>query len=175
MEAKYDRSRTPVHANPPTKTAVATAMGWQDPVSGELLVSIKGLLNDKGEIPVTPPAADTGSSAAVVTPTEPAAVVEPAVPGPAASDAVVEPVVTPDAPAVTEPLAPVAEVEVPPLFEIAYKGKTATVTILDPNKHAYTKWTVDGVEDSEKGNTKEMPKGSVFSTKSAKGEFNGKA
>lgn len=61
-EATYERPSSPAHLRPPVEGAVASAQGWHHPVTNELLVSARGLLdNDIVAAAVVAPQADTGS------------------------------------------------------------------------------------------------------------------
>ena len=161
-----DTNRQPVHANPPIEGAIPTAHGWRHPVTDELLVSVRGLVDDNGSTPATPAKVDTvPPSAEVVVPAEPVVVTEPAVPA--------EPVV------VTEPAEPAEPVAFDnSLFKFEKSGKDGIVqvTLRAPNHHAYTKWVVDGAEiEGVRGNVTEFEIGTAFTANNAKGTFNGQA
>lgn len=173
MEMQYERPAHPVHYKPPMEGAVATAEGWRHPKTGELLVSIRGLLNDKAapaeSSVVSNPVSQTEGDGNPAPQTEGDG--NPADPqantGGAEGDAQPEGG-APDGGKKDDG----TEAKI---FDVVVNGEVATVTILSPNNHASTKWTVNGELSATKGNTIEVPVGATFTSKSAKGEFNGKA
>ena len=61
------------------------------------------------------------------------------------------------------------------LFSFEKTAEGVKVTILAPNQHKWTKWTVNGAAIDQTGNEVVIPEGAEFTAKSSKGEFTGKA
>ena len=192
MQASYEKPTGPAWARPPIADAVATAMGWKHPTTGELLVSVKGLLNNTAEPVAEEASADNlpkirGTKVTAIITDESGTI------GnmdrdfwlpPVAGDAVT-PVLADKVP----PVADEAAVPVPPaspadsgatadgekIFAIKAGKTTSMVELLAPNHHAYTKWEVNGEPIVKRGNTCEVPNGAAFTARNAKGEYTGNA
>lgn len=171
-------------------------MGWRHPHTNELLVSVKGLLDNKAEAVLTPQNPSTvsappsaGSAEVVVTAPTHAAPVDGATNEPS-SDAVADASDKPadatdsettepgsDTSAADKPSAPAPIVD-NTLYKFEQTGDTAVVrvTLRAPNHHAYTKWVVEGVDvDGVRGNTVDIKVGTAFTANNAKGSFSGQA
>jgi hypothetical protein len=134
-------------------------MGWTHPRTGELLVSVKGLLYDTAKLEeigveadslpkVNLPEETVISSVAVIS---------------------VEAVQSPAAPTIDTTEDGVA------IFSIVAGETTSIIELLPPNHHLYTKWEVNGEPITRRGNSCEVPNGAAFVARNTKGEYTGKA
>ena len=172
--SEYRLPENAIHFLPPIEGAVASELGWHHPVTNELLVSIRGLVvnNDMAETKKDSLEDETVSKGSEVpdgdgeTPPEekPEETTEPVVEE--TTEPVVEETTGPDE-ETTEPAAP--------LFSTEEVDGGVKVTILPPNQHLRTKWTVNGQAYDGSGNEIICQEGDEFVAKSAKGEFKGKA
>lgn len=153
------------YLRPPIEGAIATAEGWRHPKTNELLIAVRGLpTNDMAETPVPPDVSESISNDVTLPPVGDASPTDPLTDNAAPAN-------TTDSASQDE----AKKDDEAPLFSFENVEGGIEVTILAPNQHKYTKWTVAGVEIAEKGNTIVVQAGAEFTAKSPKGEFTGKA
>lgn len=169
--SEYRLPENAIHFLPPIEGAVASELGWHHPVTNELLVSIRGLVanNDMAETKKDSLEDETVSKGSEV----PDQVEQPD------GDGETPPEEKPEEttePVVEETTGPGEETTGPAaLFSTEKVDGGVKVTILPPNQHLRTKWTVNGQAYDGSGNEIICQEGDEFVAKSAKGEFKGKA
>lgn len=173
--------RPPVHALPPMLGAIPTVLGWRHPHTNELLVSVRGLMDDKTETPPPLPVLNTVSNptgeppVVLTTESEPPAPADEAIQGTSGEVVITDGVDAPQG-AVTPPPAALEIDNSLFKFEKSIDDGVSTVTLRSPNHHAYTKWVVDGVDvEGVKGNTTTIKVGAFFTANNAKGSFHGQS
>ena len=178
--SEYRLPENAIHFLPPIEGAVASELGWHHPVTNELLVSIRGLVvnNDMAETKKDSLEDETVSKGSEV----PDQVEQPDGDGETppeekpeeTTEPVVEETTGPDE-ETTEPATEETTEPAAPLFSTEEVDGGVKVTILPPNQHLRTKWTVNGQAYDGSGNEIICQEGDEFVAKSAKGEFKGKA
>ena len=163
-----------VHAKPPVPGAIPTLMGWRHPQTNELLVSVRGLLDDKAIAALAEESQSTVSAEPVAESSVETLVQENVLTATEGSSSDSGEGGEGEAQETEQPQAAFEYDNALFKFEKTSAAGVVKVTLRAPNHHAYTKWVVGGVEiEGVRGNVAELAVDTQFIATNAKGNFPG--